>query len=267
MSAHSFRASDGLGLACYIDDFTDPWRRADTVVMLHAAMSNSARLSPMVPALARHFRVVRLDLRGYGASEVPPQTSPLTMERLVRDVAELMDEIGCGAAHLMGNSAGGYLAQHLAMDAPERVRSLVLFGSKPGLKNNEAETWLPRIRAIGLRRFLADTIGFRFAPGTDPRLIEWYLNDAANCDIPYVARFVSLMTSMEWADRVHRIACPTLLVIAGHDADSPGHLAMRQRIPDVRTVIYDGMAHNICEAAPDRCAVDALAFLRERFPD
>jgi pimeloyl-ACP methyl ester carboxylesterase len=87
-----------------------------------------------------------MDLRGHGESQVPPTEPPLSMDRLVQDVRELLDHLGCGGVHIVGNSAGGYVAQNLAMASPERVRSLMLFGSTPGLKNSQvcAISWPPR---------------------------------------------------------------------------------------------------------------------------
>jgi 3-oxoadipate enol-lactonase len=110
----SLVASDGVRLAYYIDDFTDPWKDAPVLLLLHAAMGSARRYYAWVPHLARHYRVVRLDLRGHGASQVPPPAPALTLERLVADVAELLDHLGVASAHIIGNSAGGYLGQRLA---------------------------------------------------------------------------------------------------------------------------------------------------------
>src|SRR5215472_14784927 len=62
---HTFTTADGLKLAYYVDDFTDPWRKSDTALLLHAAMGNSQRWFQWMPSLARRYRVVRLDLRGH----------------------------------------------------------------------------------------------------------------------------------------------------------------------------------------------------------
>src|SRR5438067_7385038 len=103
--ALNFTASDGLSLAYYTDDFTDPWKRAPTLLLLHAAMGSARRYFGWVPYLCRDYRVVRLDLRGHGESQVPPPEQPLALDRLVRDVAELLDHLGVGSAHIVGNSA------------------------------------------------------------------------------------------------------------------------------------------------------------------
>src|SRR6187551_1319910 len=221
--SRSFTTSDGLPLAYYIDDFIDPWQRADTVLLLHAAMGSSRRYYGWVPYLARDWRVIRLDLRGHGASRVPPAEQKLLLERLVADVAELLDHIGLDNAHIVGNSAGGYLGQQLAMTRPERVRSLSLFGSTPGLKQSQAPSWVPRIQAKGLRGFLAETIRDRLPQDADPGLVEWFLDEAAKNDPAYIGKFVLLMASYDWSGEVERIGCPTLVVIPG--AETVGTVA------------------------------------------
>jgi 3-oxoadipate enol-lactonase len=266
----TFKASDGVSIAYYIDDFTDPWKTAPTLLLLHGAMGHSGRFYAMVPSLARCYRVVRMDLRGHGRSEIPPAGPSLLMKRLVADVSELMDHLKLAHAHVVGNSAGGYLGQWLAMTAPERVISLSLFGSTPGLKNSQAATWLPRVAKEGLRNFLADTISDRFpVDHTDPGLVDWFLDEAAKNDPTYIANFIGLMTTLDWSDQLHRIACPTLVVVPGAETvgSTRNYDVMRERIPDVRMLSYEGMPHNICDSLPDRCAGDVLSFLRERFGD
>jgi pimeloyl-ACP methyl ester carboxylesterase len=267
MTPQTFTTSDGVALACYIDDNSDPWADAPTLVMLHAAMGSAQRFYAWVPALSRHCRVVRLDLRGHGDSATPAPDSPLDMPRLVRDTIELMDHLGCRSAHVVGNSAGGYIAQNLAMSHPERVKSLILFGSTPGLRNSQAVTWIPRIAREGIRKFLIDTIADRFPPTTDPRKIEWFVAGAARCDPAWIGRFVGLMSSLDWSDRLDEIRCPTLLVIPGAETVGSVHSydVMRDRIPDVELIAYEGLPHNIGEAVPERCAAEVLAFLRRRF--
>jgi len=262
----TFTTTDGLQLAYYTDDFTNPWANAPTVLLLHAAMGSARRYFGWVPHLCRDWRVVRLDLRGHGASQVPPADRDLSLKRLVRDVEELLDHLGLAAAHVVGNSAGGYLGQQLAMSRPERVLSLSLFGSTPGLKNSQAPSWIPQIEAKGLRGFLAETIRDRLAADADPALVEWFLDEAAKNDPAYIGKFVLLMARYDWSGEVERISCPTLVVIPG--AETVGSIANYdpfRRLKDVELKTYDGMPHNICDAVPDRCAEDVRDFLRRRF--
>jgi 3-oxoadipate enol-lactonase len=263
----SFIASDGVRLGYCIDDFTDPWKKAPVLLLLHAAMGSARRYYAWVPTLSRHYRVVRMDLRGHGSSEIPPADRELTLERLVRDVAELMDHLDCNSGHLVGNSAGGYLAQQLAMNRPERVRSLMLFGSTPGLKHSQAPSWIPQIEAKGLRAFLAETITDRLPlDKVDPGLVEWFLDEAAKNDPAYISRFVLLMASYDWSDELRRIRCPTLVVVPGAEpiGSTANYEPFRRLVKDVEMRVYEGAPHNVCDAFPDRCAADVIEFLTRR---
>ena len=263
-----FAASDGVRLAYTIDDFTDPWKEPTTLLLLHAAMGSSRRYYAWVPALCRDYRVVRMDLRGHGEFEIPPPEHPLTLDRLVTDVTELMDHLGVRSAHIVGNSAGGYLGQQLAMKHGDRVRSLMLFGSTPGLKNSQAPSWIPQIAAKGLRGFLAETIAERLPlDQVEPGLVEWFLDEAAKNDPAYIGKFVLLMASYDWSDEVGHIRCPTLVVIPGAEqiGSTANYEPFRRLVPDVEMRVYDGAPHNICDAFPERCAADVRDFLSRRF--
>lgn len=165
---NTFTTADGLKLAYYIDDFTDPWRKPDTVLLLHAAMGNSRRWFQWVPKLVRQYRVVRLDLRGHGNSEIPKATDDFSLSLLVSDVLALLDLVGARTAHVVGNSAGGYVSQQLAIHHPARVKTLALFGSTPGLKQSHAPTWIPGSRKSGLSSFLPTQL----TNASTPRLIR-----------------------------------------------------------------------------------------------
>jgi pimeloyl-ACP methyl ester carboxylesterase len=264
----SFRASDGVQLAYYIDDFTAPWKKAPILLLLHAAMGSAQRYYAWVPPLSRHYRVVRMDLRGHGNSQVPPADREFALDRLVGDVVELMDHLGCASAHIVGNSAGGYLGQQLAMNHGERVRSLMLFGSTPGLKNSQAPSWIPQIERKGLRTFLAETIADRLPlDQVDPGLVDWFLDEAAKNDPAYIGKFVLLMARYDWSDQLGRITCPTLVVVPGAETigSTANYAPFRRQMKDVEMRVYEGAPHNICDAFPDRCAGDVLDFLGRRF--
>ncbi|MCX7371308.1 MAG: alpha/beta hydrolase [Alphaproteobacteria bacterium] len=262
-----FTARDGASIAYYIDDFTDPWRDAPPMLLLHSAMGNSERFYSWVPGLARHFRLIRMDLRGHGRSAVPKPSDPFTLEHLVSDAEELLALLGLESAHVTANSAGGYVAQRLAITAPAKVRSLAVVGSTPGL-SPEALSWLPRVEKEGLTPFLRDTIHMRFDLGsTDPGMVEWFLEQTAENDPAFVARFIGHMATREWSAELHRIACPTLVVFPGGETVGSvhGYDAFARHVKDVRMVEYPHMPHNIADMLPDRCVADILAFHKDKF--
>ena len=262
----TFAAADGLKLAYYVDDFTDPWRTPDTLLLLHAAMGSALRWFNWVPRLARRYRVVRLDLRGHGNSAVPAPEQPFSLAHLVGDALQLLDLAGAGSAHIVGNSAGGYVAQQLAIHHPGRVRTLALFGSTPGLKHSHAPTWIPRIGEVGLKRFLADTIAERFDQSADPEHVAWFIEQAGSNDPAFIGRFVLHMCTHDFMEDLHKVRAPTLIVAAGREqiGHASAYEQMRDRIAGAELSEIDTAGHNICDGYAGRC-VDLLEdFLRRR---
>ncbi len=259
----TFTARDGAKLAYYVDDFTDPWTQPDTLLLLHAAMGNSRRWFRWVPPLARRYRVVRMDLRGHGASQIPKDIEPFALGHLVGDAIELLDLLKVDSAHVVGNSAGGYVSQQLAIHHPDRVKTLAIYGSTPGLKNSHALTWIPKVKEVGLKKFLSDTIDERFDSNADPKLVQWFIEQAGSNDPAFIARFVIHMTTHDFMDEVGKIKCPTLIVAAGKE--KIGHASayddMHKRINGSTLKLFDTGAHNICDGYPDRCVEELLAFL------
>jgi pimeloyl-ACP methyl ester carboxylesterase len=266
---HFMTASDGVRIAYAVDDFTDPWTQAPTLILLHSAMSSSRRLYAMVPHFARDFRVVRMDLRGHGESQVPRADQPLTLARLTQDVLDLLDHLKIDAAHFLGVSGGGYLAQQIAIHHPQRALSILLFASRPGFKDSKGAAWIPEMERIGLRAFIAETLDERLpVKELSQAQIDWFLDEIARNDEAFVKRFVLYMTTQYWMDDVDRIKCPTLIVAPAGDAigNAGAYADMHKRIKGSELLTYDVANHNICDYLPDRCALDALDFLGRKVP-
>ena len=265
MEKQTFRTSDGVEIAYYVDDFTDPWKPAETLLMLHPAMGSSRRLFSLVPGLARSYRVIRVDTRGHGASQVPPADSRLDKERLMRDVLELLDHLELERVHVVGLSAGGYAAQQLAIHHPERVKSLVLIGSAPGFKGEQGKRWLADVAKRGMRPVFSETISDRFPVGeVDPRLVDWFMDEICKNDPAYIARFVGYWTDTDFTDEIHAIGCPTLIIAPGAEpiGDVSVYDGMRKRIAGAELIHYENARHNVYDYMPGRCVSDILAFLR-----
>ena len=258
-----FTASDGVTLRYAVDDYTDPWKPAPTLILLHAVMGDHRRAYRWVPVLARHFRVVRPDMRGHGQSE-GAAASGTTLNRLVQDVIELADDFGCATFHLAGASVGGIIALQTALDHPQRVATLACFATPPGLKRHtriDHDAWISSIKSKGLRRFLEETITERFPPGTDPAFVAWFIEAASRTDLDFLFRFIPMMREIDQTPRLGEIRQRTLAVAPGADP----HVALDQyralrAIPGCEFIVYDGLPHNIVDAVPERCAQELLQF-------
>ncbi len=260
----SFTASDGLKLAYAVDDYSDPWRPQETLILIHAAMGSARRLYKWVPTLARHFRVVRPEMRGHGSSEIPGPDQ-LTVERLARDVIELADHLGVDRFHLAGSSAGAIVSFQTTLDFPDRVLTLSNFASTPGLKNSRIDMnkWVSHIRAKGIRGFLEETIEERFPNVADKDFLRWFIDESARTDQDLFCRFGPMMKEVDQTDRLHEIQCPMLNVVPGHDplGSLEQYEVYRKHVPHCEFIVYEGLPHNITDSVPERCAEDLLRFL------
>jgi 3-oxoadipate enol-lactonase len=265
MAKNKFKASDGLEIAYALDDYTDPWREADTVILVHAAMGSSIRFYAWVPHLAGEFRVVRIDMRGHGATQAPA-ADQLSPQRLVQDVVELADHIGARRFHVGGSSAGAVVAEKTAIDYPERVITLGAFAGTGGIKHGlqDQTSWVQRIGEKGLAAFLRETIADRVDLKTaQPGFIDWFVAESAKTSVDVLARFVPMMRQFEVLEDLHRIHCPTLAIAPGGDPihKVEHYRVLQEKIANCEFIVYDGLPHNITDAVPDRCAADYRRFL------
>jgi pimeloyl-ACP methyl ester carboxylesterase len=99
------------------------------VVMLHGATMDHRMFNAQVEALAPAYRVLVWDARGHGQSQ--PGGDELTLNTFVEDLVQVLDEFGVGSCVVLGQSMGGYIAQHLYRRTPERVQALIVIGSTP----------------------------------------------------------------------------------------------------------------------------------------
>jgi haloacetate dehalogenase len=104
------------------------------LLLLHGHPQTHVMWHKIAPSLTRHFTVVAADLRGYGESSKPPTTSdhePYSKRAMARDQVEVMRQLGFEQFYVAGHDRGGYCAFRMALDAPERVLKLAVFGNIP----------------------------------------------------------------------------------------------------------------------------------------
>lgn len=264
ISEHYWTASDGTSLFYRYDDFTDPWKNAPVVVLVHPGLGSSLRLYGWVPHLARDFRVVRPDIRGHGKSE-PGAISGLTHERLGKDLIELLDQIGVRQAHVMGSSAGGMIATQAALRWPERFSSLALFAATAGIPPSRPAKgdWLGRVTRGGVRRFLEETARDRIGDAS-PEKVRWYVDSAEGVTADYLAHYVPLMASEDFTERLAELSLQVMIAVPDPDpmVERAEYERMRGYVRNCTFVTFPGASHSMTAEIPDRCAQEYLTFLK-----
>jgi pimeloyl-ACP methyl ester carboxylesterase len=109
---------------------------------------------PQVDVLSKSFRTLIFDHRGIGQSS--RCTGAITIETMAEDARALLDEVGWDAAHVVGHSMGGVIAQQLALDGAARVRSLSLLCTfargRDGARLTPWVLWMTLRTRLGTRR-------------------------------------------------------------------------------------------------------------------
>jgi 4,5:9,10-diseco-3-hydroxy-5,9,17-trioxoandrosta-1(10),2-diene-4-oate hydrolase len=142
----------------------------DTLILLHGAgpgVSGWSNFSGNLEHYTGNFRTLIVDMPGFGKSAHPAEYDRSYLRYAADAVVSLMDELGVGSAHVLGNSLGGSVAARLVLAHPDRVRRLVLMGPGSALSIG---LFAPR-PSEGIRRLME----FQTAPEKTREKMEAFL--------------------------------------------------------------------------------------------
>jgi 3-oxoadipate enol-lactonase len=117
---------------------------APVLVLSNSLGTDLGMWDSQIPLWSEHFRVLRYDTRGHGASQVTD--GPYSIEQLGRDVLALLDALDIQHAHFVGLSMGGLIGQWLGIHAGARLHSLTLCNTAAKIANDEV--WNARIDTV-----------------------------------------------------------------------------------------------------------------------
>jgi 3-oxoadipate enol-lactonase len=215
------------------------------VLVLAGSLGSTVEMwRPQLPALTQRFRVVRVDLRGHGASPAPQ--GPYRVAELADDVRELLDRLGLDRVDWCGLSLGAMVGMHLASESPERIGRLALLCTSAHFPDPTA--WEQRIAAIaehGAAGIAGTVVARWFTPdwaAEHPDVVaEAESMVAGTSDVGYAACCEALV-AWDHRDRLPSIAAPTLVVAGADDlATSLDHArTIAEGVPGARLEVVPG---------------------------
>ena len=240
-------------------------------VMIHAGIANKAQWDGQFDFFAKHYKVVRYDMRGYGQSQ-PVQADYQRHE----DLRALLDDLKIDHAIVMGCSMGGGAAMNFALDYPDRADALIMVGSAPvGFGYDD---WSPspldeemeaayeagdmaRVNEIGMRIFV-DGRG-RTPDQVDPALRQkvYEMNAIALRNEGKMGK--DLARPVPAAQQLAQLDLPVLIVIGDLDEDyiHRAFAFMAENIRGAQTVVMPGTSHLPNMEYPDAFNAHVQAFL------
>jgi 3-oxoadipate enol-lactonase len=219
------------------------------------------------PVLAARYRVISFDNRGAGRSAVPP--APYSIATMASDAAAVLDAAGIGAAHLIGASMGGMIAQEFALQYPGRVLSLTLACTAPG--GPEAQHPGPDVTEVLFRTGLSPEerakaiVPFIFDSGTPQERIQQDLAVLSELYPIPEGFFAQLQAILAWEafGRLPQIEAPTLVIHGMNDRLVPVGNAdlIAGRIPGAQLVKIPNASHIFFTDQPEAAHRHLVEFL------
>jgi 3-oxoadipate enol-lactonase len=278
------KTDDGIEINYDLDDFTNPWEEVtDTISLMHGSSMNMKFYAPMVPYLARKYRVLRWEQRGRGESTAPPAGSTLSGqevddgvtvgERYAKDALCVLDQLGIEKINWVGDSNGGIIGGYFALMFPDRIRSLVCIQS-PLVKVPDdfakacsagEKDPATAIEKYGLEKWF-DLIGTHLM--TDPskgneKFRAW--QQAERKKVPthiYISHWKWQLAN-DLTRRLPEIKVPTLFITSDNSRICPLEQQYRQQklVPNSKIIVYKNVGHGIAFLESERVAHDILNFL------
>ena len=258
------RIDDTLEMHYELDDYTDPWTTPETILLVHGVADTSKAWFAWVPLLARRFRVLRPDLRGFGQSSLPPPGYPWSVAGLARDLKGLLDHLLIAAVHVVGQRVGGSVAMQFAHDYPAVTRSLVVIGGPATLAGSSLDpgAWREQVRREGVESWARATMGARLGE-VSPAMREWWIREMGKASGPVMEGIFHYVGTMDLTGILSRIQAPTLVITSDRGALASVETVRgwQTRIPDSRLLVLPSSAYHLAAALPEDCAAATLRFI------
>lgn len=286
-------------LFCIEDDYTDGWRTPDTVLLLHGIAERAETWRAWAPQLARRYRVLRPDLRGFGRSSALP--AGFTIADWADDIVQMVATLERTRVHLVATKLGALIAFELAQRQPQWLASMTLAGMLPS-PNKALGPWINDWLAMvegensgeirgkangklkgngkdngrdaprGVERWAHETMPGRMGSTLSPAAMQWWTRAMATAPASSVAACFRLLPGIDGPSYPERVQCPTLFIAAGAPvaADKSSYdqrpaasdlQRLRERVAGSSWVEVPADSYHIAATHPDDCAREALAFI------
>lgn len=227
-----------------------------------------------VPSFARNFSTIAYDHRGVGQSDQTCASN--VIERLAADAIGLLDALGIAKAHIIGHSAGGAVAQVLAIEYPQRLASIVIVAgwTKP-------DAYLRRF--FGLRKELLSRLGpssyiqantlflypSAYIAANNEKLRQVEAQALAHFPPPdTIASRIDAILAFDRTADLGRIRTPALVLAAQDDIITPAYCSedLARRIPGAEAKFFPQGGHDFPQIVPREFNQAVLPFLQAHTP-
>lgn len=263
-----------------IDDMNIHYKdegKGPVLILLHGVCASLHTWDGWAERLKGHYRIIRLDIPGFGITGPAPDTSLYQIDTAVALFEKIVDEMKLDKFYLAGNSLGGYIAWNYTLKNPDKVEKLILIDSVgftqplPGIIAFASNPLVRPFAKHTMPRFLinsAVTEVYGDKSKVTKELKDRYFelamregNKGAYVDVFTEMR--RLCKDENLSRGIKDIKTPTLVMWGTKDIWTPfaDFEKWKRELPHAKFIQYDGAGHTPMEEIPDITARDAHRFL------
>ena len=252
-------------------DLVPPWVESrETILFLHGLAVDSDIWITWLPTLVDRYRIVRMDLRGFGRSFVPAAGAAWSIDALADDVLDVLAALGAQRVHFVGESTGGTVGLHLAAHHPGRLLTLTMVSAAHrGGTIGRSRALRDDVRRLGMDEWSATLMPLRFPAGFLSPAMERWFHDTQRASAPQACvDLVDMLVQVDLTEALGGIRVPTLLIAPD---DSPfvsleTQVERLRAMPDCEMHVAAGARHGVAYSHGPECAGALRGFLERRSP-
>jgi len=248
-------------------NFSNPWDSSEAILFLHGNAESHRVWFNWIPHLARHYRVICPDMRGFGESTPMPLDHVWSLHELVHDAIRLMDHLGIERFHLVGAKLGGTVARRFAATYPDKVLTLTLAGTPAANRGDLTErtkAWTLEFETHGVARWAEQSMRSRLGAQFPDKGVQWWIDLMSKTPVSSQIGFMKVIPSSVITDDLQKIVCPTLVITTqGSALGSADEVKSWQReIKNSKLVVLPGDSYHVAASHGDECAQLMLSFIK-----
>lgn len=265
----------GARTIAYIDSAPGAGPR-HTLVLAHAFPLGAQMWEPQLRAMPEGWRLIALDLRGFGGSTDPePDASMPSLDEYADDMVDLIEGLELESVVIGGLSMGGYVALAVMRRQPAWARGLVLADTRAGADTSEGRAarrgmlaLLDREGPQGIAQEMMPKLLGKTTLETNPDATET-VRRLIKGQSPSAIRgaILRMKDRPDATPGLGAIGVPTIVIVGEEDVLTPPaeSEALAAAIPDALLVTLPGAGHLSSLESPDAFTATLTAFLQERF--
>ena len=239
-------------------DIVPPWQDKETVLFLNGLSIDSDIWVTWLPTLVDRYRIIRIDMRGFGRSFVPPSGSAWNIADIAQDVLDVMAATGTERVHFVGESTGGTVGLHLGAEHAQKLLSLTTVSTAHrGGSIGRSKALRDDVKALGMDAWSEKVMGLRFhRDALSEEMHAWFHDVQRNSAAHACVDLVDMLVACDLTEQLPNIAVATLIIAPD---DSPfvsvePQVERLRAMPNAKLAVIANSRHGVSHSHGPECA-------------